>query len=174
MKQYIKYFDSINESTDSSDPLFDLVGNDALDAIFNDGKNVIILDWTATEDSLIASVQDYDSNHGATDADWEVTIDCLYIGQPELDQKLDEAGLRRFELVLYLNSTFTFSSWDDPGDYMNPGDSGTEIDDIETSITDIHVNGSEFKITVDVSDTIIDMDDDHLNDFIYSKHSKFI
>jgi hypothetical protein len=164
--------DYILESTTSSESLIKTVLTDALDSIFREGKNVIVLDWDIPTDTLANSVTDKDDRSG--ECEWEATFDCLYIGRPELDTQVAENNLQRFELTLYFNSEFSVYSWYDPGDYMNPPDGDTEISDISTTLDSIIIDGEEFSDTFGITEIVTDIDDDGLESFIKKKHSQFI
>lgn len=164
--------DYILESINSSNSLTEIVVADSLKSIFMDGKNVMLLDWDISTDSLIDSITDYDEKFG--NADWEASFDCIYVGRPELDKKLEEANLRRFEITIFFNSDFSYTNWYDSGDEFTPADGSTEIYDISTEITSIMINGEEFRESIDIDRIISKMDDAGLASFISNKHSKFI
>ena len=163
----------ILESTDKSTSLSEIVLSDTLNAIFKDGKNVVVLDWDIPEDSLLGSLTDDDSR-GSDSTEWEASFECIYVGRPELDDQLNEADLRRFNIIILFDSSFSFNRWYDPGDFYNPPEGDTEIDDITTDISSIDINGTEYKNTFGLDPIVSEMDDHDLESFISKRHVKFI
>ncbi len=161
------------ESADSLKSLEETVVKDAIDSIFKDGSNVIVLDWNIPDNTFHDSIES-DERLGSDDIDWEASFDCLYVGRPELDDELSDMELRRFELTVYLTSAVSFSKWYDAGDRYTPPDGGIEIDDVHTEIISITVNGSEFEDSFGLSEIVSRMDDSDLGSFIKKKHVKLI
>ena len=170
----------ILESVDSNtpvDPLYATVLSDAVDSIFKDGKNVILLDWKIPKDPLMDSIDnndnDYDNeDRGSGEASWDIELDCLYVGQPELDEKLKSLDLRRFVLTVELVTEFKYTSWYDPGDRDTPPDGDTEITSAETTTENIYLGDYEFEDTFGLAEAIDGSGD--LLSYIQKKHSKFI
>jgi len=166
------------ESSDSSLPIEERVVIDALDSIFKDGPEVIVLDWEIPDDSLSDSI-DSDSfqTSGSEEIEWTASFDCLHVGRPELDDQLKEKGLRRFEVTIYFTSTINFTQWYDPGDYNNPPEGGIEVESISTEISDIHLLGSdytEFEESFGIDPVVSKLDTEDLESLIKKKHVKFI
>jgi hypothetical protein len=171
--------DYILESADSNtpvDPLYTTVLSDAVDSIFKDGKNVILLDWKIPKDPLMDSINnnnDYDDeDRGSGKASWDIELDCLYVGQPELDEKLKALDLRRFWLTVELVTEFKYTSWYDPGDRDTPPDGDTEITSANTEVDNIYLGDYEFEDTFGLGEAIDGSGD--LLSFIQKKHSNFI
>ncbi|NBU48314.1 MAG: hypothetical protein EBS34_12935 [Flavobacteriales bacterium] len=160
------------ESVDSLKSLEKTVLSDAIDSIFMEGEKVIVLDWEIPYD--VTDSIDSEERQGSQDIEWEVSFDCLYVGRPELDDKLSDMELRRFEITIYFESNVSFSQWYSPGDYMNPPDGGIEIESVDTKVTSITLDGSDFEDSFGVTDIVSEMEDSDLSSFIGKKHSKFI
>jgi hypothetical protein len=165
----------IFESESSQDSIYEIVANSAIDSIFRDGKNVVVLDWTIPSNLFSDSITG-DDYHGTNDIEWEVSFDCIYVGQPEMDEKLEAKDLRRFELMIWFDSEFSYNLIYDPGDRDTPPDSDTDIFDITTKINSITVDGEEVSLETDawLDALVSDMDDYDISSFIRKKHSQFI
>lgn len=164
------------ESSDSSLSIEERVVIDALDSIFKDGSEVIVLDWDIPTDSLSDSI-DSDESSGSEEMEWAASFECLHVGRPELDDQLKEKDLRRFEINIYFTSTIDFTQWYDPGDYNNPPEGGIEVESISTEITNIQLLGSdstEFEESFGMDQVVSGLDTEDLEPMIKKKHVKFI
>jgi hypothetical protein len=161
------------ESTDSLKSLEKIVITDAINSIFKEGENVIVLDWNIPEDTFHDAI-DSDERIGHQDIEWEASFDCLYVGRPELDDRLSEMELRRFEVTVYFESSVSFSQWYDPGDYDTPPDGDTQIESVDTKVISITLDGEDFGDSFGVSEIVSKMDDTDFYEFIKKKHVKFI
>lgn len=163
----------IFESADSLESIEKIVTADAIDAIFREGTNVIVLDWAIPTDDF-AELVDSSDRHGSETTEWEATFDCIHIGRPELDEELKEMELNRFEVTITFDSTFSFQQWYDPGDRDTPPDGDIEITDMNTEISDISVGGIDSEDIFELAKIVSDMDGSDLDTFIKKKHEKFI
>lgn len=166
--------DYVFESSMSFDEIDEIVAKDTIDALFRDGKNVVILDWTIPEDDYFEQSIESDERRGSESLEWEASFDCLYVGRPELDQDLDEMGIRRFEAILYFNSEVSFTQWYDPGDRDTPPDGDIEIVDVDTEFFNMSIDGHEITHEVGLSDSSLYSSPAELLDVIEKKHVKFI
>jgi hypothetical protein len=143
--------DRVRDDIDGSDYLFESVDQTAggstyakfvkaaVDSIFGGEKKAVVLSWTAT-DAMDLVEPDEDS----TVAEHEAKIQFIFI-DPSLVKELEEMGAStRGDLYLEISSNLTYSSWYDPGDYMNPPDGDTEITDAEHEIVDISISNVEY------------------------------
>jgi hypothetical protein len=168
----------ILESADSdisADPLYTTVLSDTFDSIFKDGKNVILLDWKIPEDPLMDSINNnnaHDEDRGSGTTGWDIELDCLYVGRPELDEKLKALDLRRFVVTVELVTEFKYTSEYDPGDRYTPPYSETEITSADTDVDNIYLGDYEFEDTFGLAKDIDGSG--NLLYFIQEKHSNFI
>ena len=171
MNKHIKLYKPILESKETSSASSDLITrliDDAINSIFLKKDNsVILLGFIKPkEDPQDLALHDIDETHGYTETDeYIITLDCLYIGHPELDEELKSANLRRFTISLNLHTGFSYTSWSDLGDRDTPGDSGTEISDETTTLISIYFNNDE----VDIPEVSEKMIDDLLSDYGYGE-----
>ena len=168
--------DYLFESADLSQPIENIVVQDALDAIFKDGSNVILLDWQIPNDSLMDAINN-DESGGTEEVEWDATFECVYVGRPELDTKLKEKELRRFEIVIYFTSAIEFTRQYYSGSYDSPPDEDIEITSIETQITSIQLVGStttDFEEDFGLSSIVSEMEDYDLESLVEKRHVKFI
>jgi len=163
----------IFESSDYTESIEKQVVEDAIDAIFKDGKNVIILDWEIPDDDF-RDLVDSDDSYGSEMTEWGATFDCLYVGQPELDKVLADLELNRFEVTVYFESRFSFQQWYSPGDRDTPPDGEIEITSVDTEITNISVSGIDADDVSGLTEIVGTMDGVDLESFIKKKHEKFI
>jgi hypothetical protein len=154
--------DRVRDDLGGSDYLFESVATsvsgskyskflrEAVDSIFGEEKRAVVLSWSS-EDAL--DLVDPDESHISTEHD--ASIEFIYT-DPELVRELKEMGAStRGELYLEISSDISYSSWYDPGDYMNPPDGDTEITDADHSIT-------AFSLSIDgLSEE--DLDDSEIN-----------
>jgi hypothetical protein len=167
--------DYLFESADLNQPIENTVVQDALDAIFKDGSNVILLDWKIPNDSLMDAIngESYDTE----EVEWDATFECVHVGRPELDEQLKEKELRRFEIAIYFTSAIEFTRKYYSGSYDSPPDEDIEITSIETQITSIQLVGSattDFEEDFGVSSIVSEMEDYDLESLVEKKHVKFI
>jgi hypothetical protein len=167
----------ILESADSdisADPLYTTVLSDTFDSIFKNGKNVILLDWKIPEDPLMDSINgnDHDEDRGSGTTGWDIELDCLYVGRPELDEKLKALDLRRFVVTVELVTEFKYTSEYDPGDRYTPPYGETEITSADTDVDNIYLGDYEFEDTFGLAKDIDGSG--NLLYFIQEKHSNFI
>jgi hypothetical protein len=163
----------IFESADPLESIEKIVTTDAIDAIFREGTNVIVLDWAIPTDDF-AELVDSGDRHGSETTEWEATFDCIHVGRPELDETLIEMELNRFEVTITFESTFSYQQWYTPGDRDNPPDGDIEITDMNTEISNISVDGIDSSDTFELAKIVSDMDGFDLDSFIEKKHEKFI
>lgn len=167
--------DYLFESADLNQPIENTVVQDTLDVIFKDGTSVILLDWKIPNDSLMDAI---DGEGGGTEeVEWDATFDCVHVGRPELDARLKEKELRRFEIVIYFKSAFDFTRNYSPGSYDSPPDEATEITSIETQITSIQLVASattDFEEDFGFSSIVSEMEDYDLESLVEKRHVKFI
>jgi hypothetical protein len=161
------------ESSDSFESIKTMVIEDSIDAIFKDGKNVIVLDWDIPDYDLTDNI-DKSERHGTERSEWEATFDCIHVGRPELDEDLKEMELDRFEVTVYFETTFSFEQWYDPGDRDTPPDGDIEITNIDTDIVSISIGGIEVAGPSDLKKIIGDPDGPDFESFIKKKHERFI
>jgi hypothetical protein len=161
------------ESSDSFESIKTMVIEDSIDAIFKDGKNVIVLDWDIPDYDLTDNI-DSSERHGTERSEWEATFDCIHVGRPELDEDLKEMELDRFEVTVYFETTFSFEQWYDPGDRDTPPDGDIEITNIDTDIVSISIGGIEVAGPSDLKKIIGDPDGPDFESFIKKKHERFI
>lgn len=148
MNKHIKSYSPILESDNGSTIPADLMNRlvvDALNSIFLGSDNsVILLSFDEPrENPLDDAIEEDDDSSGRVSAEYSIELDCLYIGDPELDEELKSLNLRRFDISIELNTGASYSIWSDPGDYYTPGDSGTDLSDETTEIISILFNGEE-------------------------------
>jgi hypothetical protein len=161
IKQYSPLLEAIEVSDTPSAPV-DLINKltlDALNSIFMKKDNsVILLRYDEPgENPIYSAIADSSDSHGYASSDpFEVGLDCLYIGSPELDEKLKSFGLRRFKINFDLATGASYTSWSDPGDRYTPGDSGTDLTDESTEILNIVLNGEEVDLSL-LSDEFIEL-----------------
>jgi hypothetical protein len=163
----------IFESSNSLKSIEKIVTDDAIDAIFREGTNIIVLDWTIPTRDFTDNIES-DERNGSENIEWEATFDCLYVGRPELDEKLREMELNRFEVTITFDSTFSFNQWYDSGDWDTPPDGGIEITDMNTEISYISVGGIDLEDFTDIDKIVSALDGADLEAFIKKKHEKFI
>lgn len=163
----------IFESADSLESIKEVVTSDAIDAIFREGTNVIVLDWDIPTRDFTDNIESNERD-GSEMIEWEATFDCIHIGRPELDEELREMELSRFEVNITFESTFSFQQWYDPGDRDTPPDGDIEITDMNTEISYISVGGIDLEDFTDIDKIVSDLDGADLETFIKKKHEKFI
>lgn len=161
------------ESTNSLKSLEETVVADAVDSIFKNGENVVVLNWDISEDTFHDAI-DSDERTGSENIDWEASFDCLYVGRPELDDELSKMELRRFEVTVYFTSDVAFSQWYDPGDYDTPPDGELNIESVDTEVNSITIDGADFGDSFGITEIVSKMEDTDLLEFIKKKHVKFI
>jgi hypothetical protein len=111
----------------------------AIDSIFKGGKSAVVIGWKADE-----ALDLIDPDDDVTTASHSASIDFVYI-DPKLVEELKRMGMSaRCTLDLDLESTLTYTSWYDPGDYTNPPDGDTEINSASHEVEGISF--SEFEI----------------------------
>lgn len=179
MNKHIKSYSPILEakevSNDSSAPI-DLINKltlDALNSIFMKKDNsVILLGFHGPRENPLDDiiVEDADS-HGQVESNpFELELDCLYIGHPELDEKLKSFGLRRFTINLELTTSASYSM---SGDYDYPN---TELDNTSTELINIMLNDEDVDLEL-LSDGFIKWISDYgYDDLIYdlTKNGKIL
>ena len=157
MNKHIKAYRPILESEDANYLINRLV-TDAINSIFlNKDTSVILLSFDEPDENpQNSALYDQDDSYGHESTDeYEITLDCLYIGNPELDEELKSAGLRRFTIMIMLSTSFSYTSWSDPGDRDTPGDSGTDFSDESTELLTIYFGEEELDIS-DVPEKFIE------------------
>jgi hypothetical protein len=152
---------------------YSIVLEDALESIFGDGKNVIVLDWTLPDFDIVDTVEGDDSR-GTDTVDWEASFDCLYVGRPELDEALTQEDLRRFELSINFECEFKYSQWYDSGNYDTPPEGEITLEEVSNSVTSVYINGEEVEPSFDIESIVKPMDFEDLENFIKKNHARFI
>ena len=184
MNKYIKKYNPINEVSDNSEStdnpeLYNRVINDVINSVFlGKDKSVILLDYNIPEDELKGSI-DSDDYHGHESHEWKFSIDCLYIGNPEMDSEIKSAGLQRFTVMFELNTEFDYSGWSDPGDWDTPGDSGIDLENFETTIGSIYIYDNsivdfEPEQYAELEKYLSDYSDNDIDSLIKKYNTKFI
>jgi hypothetical protein len=120
-------FESVTPSISGSKYLKFL--NAAVDSIFGEEKRAVVLSWSSKD-----ALDLVDPDESQVNVEHEALIEFIYT-DPELVRELEEIGAStRGELHLEISSDLSYSSWHDPGDYMNPPDGDTEITDADHTI----------------------------------------
>lgn len=101
----------------------------AVDSIFGEEKKAVVLSWTAKD-----ALDLVDPDESRVNVEHDASIEFIFT-DPDLVRELEEMGAStRGDLYLEISSDLAYSSWYDPGDYMNPPDGETEITDADHDI----------------------------------------
>ena len=184
MNKYIKKYNPINEVSDNSESTDNLelsnrVINDVINSVFlGKDKSVILLDYNIPKDALKESI-DGEDYHGHESHEWMFSIDCLYIGNPEMDSEIKSAGLQRFTLMFELMTEFDYSIQSDPGDWDTPGYTEIDLDNFETTIGSIYIYDNsivdfEPEQYAELEKYLSDYSDDDIDSLIKKYNTKFI
>lgn len=108
---------------------------------------------------------------GSSSYEWEVTLDCLYIGEDETYRYLKEKDELRFEVLLTLYSEYSFTQI---------GEDELEMDDILTTIENMYVLDDEVNLS-EINESAKELIDKYISesvdediyDSIANKNSNF-
>ena len=167
----------IFESVEQASPkLTTQILSDTLNSIFLEKDNSVILLNYHVPKNVLEDDLSGDEDRGHHETQWEFSLDCLYIGKPELDQELKSTGMRRFTVEFQVTTGFQYASWYDPGDRDTPGDGGTELSDFSTTIDMIYLDGEEtnFEPSEKFITNISDCSDDDVDSWIKKNNVTFI
>jgi hypothetical protein len=163
------------ESVSEASPIEKIVADDLLSAIFEEGKNIVVLDWNIPKYDYLENQIESSESRGTEEIEWSATFDCLHVGRPELDSKLEELELGRFTAYLTFYSNVSFHQWYDAGNWNTPPE-----EDIQIEVESTHLESIEFgEFLVDEYsdrfDKAIDLiEPADLSNIVKQKHRKFI
>jgi hypothetical protein len=118
------YIFESNDSVGDYDSFFRRVLLDTIDSLFNGQKYVIPLTWNNFSNALIEGI-DEPNEHQQTS--FEIEVDCLYVGRPELDDDFKRYNQpKRFKMYAVIDAEYQVS--------YRGEDSDAEIDDLSMDV----------------------------------------
>lgn len=116
MKNYIIKYAQLNESTESieSDSLIEKLIKSAIDSIFlHTNNSIILLDYDIPNDAIVDDIRHNDDKDPNRTFEWSIELECLYVGDPSLDEELEKYSAHHFELGIDIETSYTLSGEDD-------------------------------------------------------------
>ena len=132
---------------------------DALRTAFAGEKTgVIIIGFNAPYGAMNEDAWDRmdGEGSGSSSYEWEVTLDCLYIGEDETYEYLKEKDKLRFEVLLTLYSEYSFTQIDEDE---------LEMDDILTTIENVYVLDDEINFS-EINESVKELIDKYISESV--------